>query len=70
LIAVPFFIDRIPTGLLGRAVVCCCLMLPLYMVSVGAQVIAVPGLGPVSGVLAPLVVLVPLTLWRMGRLRT
>jgi lipopolysaccharide export LptBFGC system permease protein LptF len=70
LIAVPFFIDRIPTGLLGRSVMCCCLMLPLYMVSVGAQVIAVPGLGPVSGVLAPLVVLVPLALWRLGGLRT
>ena len=70
LIAVPFFVDRIPMGLLGRAVVSCCVMLPLYMMSVGVQVVAVPGLGPVSGVLVPLVVLVPLALWRVGRLRT
>jgi lipopolysaccharide export system permease protein len=70
LIAVPFFIDRLPGSLLTRAVLCCGIVLPLYMFAAGVQMVALPGLGPIAGVLLPLVVLAPLALWRIGSLRT
>jgi len=70
LIAIPFFIDRLPGELLMRAVLCCAIVLPLYMFGAGAQVVALPGFGPIAGVLLPLVLLVPLAVWRIGTLRT
>jgi len=70
LIAVPFFIDRLPGELLLRAMLCCGIVLPLYMLGAGVQMVPLPGLGPIAGVLLPLVLLVPLAVWRMGTLRT
>ena len=70
LIAVPFFVDRVPGGMLGRALLCCGIVVPLYMVAAGVQVVSVAGLGAIAGVLVPLVILIPAALWRIGRLRT
>ena len=70
LIAVPFFVHRLPGGLMAKTLACCGLVLPLYMVAAGVQVVAVPGVGAMAGVVLPLLVLVPLALWRMGRLQT
>ncbi|MCH2137859.1 MAG: LptF/LptG family permease [Phycisphaerales bacterium] len=70
LIAVPFFVDRVPGGMLGRALLCCGIVVPLYMVAAGVQVVPVAGLGAIAGVLVPLVILIPAALWRIGRLRT
>lgn len=70
LIAVPFFIDRLPGAMLARTVLCCGVVLPLYMFAVGVQMVSLPGMGPVAGVLLPLILLVPLGVWRIGMLRT
>lgn len=70
LIAMPFFVDRLPGGLLLKSVLCCGIVLPLYMVAAGVQVVSIPGIGPLAGVVLPLVLLIPLAVWRLGRLQT
>ncbi|MCH2135470.1 MAG: LptF/LptG family permease [Phycisphaerales bacterium] len=70
LIAAPFFIDRLPGEMLLRTMLCCGLVLPLYMLGVGLQMVPLPPLGPLAGVLAPLVLLTPIACWRVGSLPT
>ena len=70
LVALPFFLDRLPVGLVQRTVTCAAVVLPLYVVVAAAMLVPLPGLSPLLGVFLPLVILLPLGMARFGWLRT
>ena len=70
MVAMPFFLDRLPTGLLQRTVMCALLILPLYIVAAAVMLMPIPGVSPMVGVFLPLVVLMPLGFARFAWLNT
>ena len=70
LIALPFFLDRLPGELLAKAVWCSMLVLPLYFAAAGVMLVPVGGMSVTVGVLLPILVLLPIALARLGMIRT
>ncbi|MCH2153018.1 MAG: LptF/LptG family permease [Phycisphaerales bacterium] len=70
MVAMPFFLDRLPTGLLKRTVSCAALVLPLYIVAAAVMLMPIPGVSSMVGVFLPLVVLMPLGFARFAWLNT
>ena len=70
MVALPFFLDRLPVGLLQRAVLCAAVVLPLYIVAASFMLVPLPVISPVVGVFLPLVMLLPLGFARFAWLRT
>lgn len=70
LIALSFFLDRCPVGLLQRSVICAGVVLPLYIVSAAFMLVPIPGLSPMVSAFLPLVLLLPLGLARFAWMRT
>ncbi|MDG2423466.1 MAG: LptF/LptG family permease [Phycisphaerales bacterium] len=70
LVALPFFLDRLPVGLVQRTVSCAAVVLPLYVIVAATMLVPLPGISPLLGVFLPLVLLLPLGMARYGWLRT
>ncbi len=70
LIALPFFLDRIPGQLLVRSVWCSMVVLPMYFTAAGLMLVPLPGLGVALGVLLPVLILLPVACGRLGMVRT
>jgi hypothetical protein len=70
LIALPFFLDRVPDGLFGRSVKCAGVVIPLYFTAAGLMLIPLPGIGALLESVLPVLLLLPVALIRLGGLRT
>ena len=70
LIALPFFLDRIPGQLLVRSVWCALVVLPAYFTAAGFMLVPLPSLSVALGVLLPVLILLPVGLARLGMVRT
>ncbi|MCH2132973.1 MAG: LptF/LptG family permease [Phycisphaerales bacterium] len=70
LIAMPFFLDRLPGELLRRTIACAAVVLPLYVIAAAAMLVPIGGVSPLLGVFLPLAFLLPLGFARFGWMRT
>ena len=70
IIALPFFLDRLPAGLFLKAIICAGVVLPIYFTAAGVMLVPFPGLSPLLGSALPVLVLLPVALARLGSLRT
>lgn len=70
LIALPFFLDRYPVGLVQRSVICAGVVLPLYITAAAFMLVPIPGLSPMVSAFIPLVLLLPIGLARFAWMRT
>ena len=70
LIALPFFLDRYPVGLVQKSVICAGVVLPLYVTAAAFMLVPIPGLTPMVSAFIPLVILLPLGLARFAWMRT
>ena len=70
LIAIPFFMQREPSGLLSRAILCTALVVPLYLLVAMFMLVPLPGISPVLGAFLPVIVLLPVAMARFGWIRT
>ena len=70
LIALPFFLDRYPVGLVQRSVICAGVVLPLYITAAAFMLVPIPGLSPMVSAFVPLVLLLPIGLARFAWMRT
>ena len=69
-IAAPFFITRLPTGVLSRTIVGAPILVTALMGGVLGASAAVPGLPPLVGVFIPPLILLPLAIAAYGAVRT
>ena len=70
MIALPFFLDRYPVGLVQRSVICAGVVLPLYITAAAFMLVPIPGLSPMVSAFIPLVLLLPIGLARFAWMRT
>ena len=70
LVAIPFFMQREPTRLLSRAVMCTVLVVPMYLFVAMFMLVPLPGISPVLGAFLPVIVLLPVAMARFGWIRT
>ena len=70
MIALPFFLDRYPVGLLQRSVACAGVVLPLYIFAAAFMLVPIPGISPLVSAFLPLILLLPLGLARFAWMRT
>ena len=70
MVGLPFFLDRLPSGLFLKAIICAGVVLPIYFVAAGIMLVPIPGLSPLLGSALPVLVLLPVALARLGSLRT
>ena len=70
LVALPFFLDRYPVGLVQRSVICAGVVLPLYITAAAFMLVPIPGLSPMVSAFVPLVLLLPIGLARFAWMRT
>jgi hypothetical protein len=69
-IGLPFFLDRLPGSLFTRAVRCAAIVLPLYFTAAGMMLVPLGFVGPLVGVLLPVLLLLPVAMMRVGLIRT
>jgi lipopolysaccharide export LptBFGC system permease protein LptF len=69
-IGLPFFLDRLPGSLFTRAVRCAAIVLPLYFTAAGMMLVPLGFVGPLVGVLLPVLLLIPVAMMRVGLIRT
>jgi len=70
MIGLPFFLDREPGGQFPRAIRCAAVVLPVYFTAAGVMLVPLGFVGPLVGVLLPVLVLLPVAMARMGLVRT
>ncbi len=70
LVAIPFFMQREPTRLLSRAIMCTVLVVPMYLFVAMFMLVPLPGISPVLGAFLPVIVLLPVAMARFGWIRT
>ncbi len=70
LIAIPFFMQREPSRLLSRTIMCTALIVPLYLLVAMFMLVPLPGISPVLGAFLPVIVLLPVAMARFGWIRT
>lgn len=70
LIALPFFMQREPSRLLSRTIMCTALIVPLYLLVAMFMLVPLPGISPVLGAFMPVIVLLPVAMARFGWIRT
>ena len=69
-IASPFFISRLPTGIVSRTIVCAPIVITALMGGVFGASAAIPGVPPVLGVFLPALVLLPIAIAAFGAIKT
>jgi lipopolysaccharide export LptBFGC system permease protein LptF len=69
-IASPFFVSRLPTGVLARTMACAPIVVIALMGSVLGTEAAIPGIPPVLGVFVPPLVLLPGAIAAFGAIKT
>ena len=69
-IAAPFFISRLPTGVLGRTMIAAPVLITALMGGVLGASAAIPGMPPLLGVFVPPLVLLPIAIASYGAVRT
>jgi len=70
LIAIPFFMQREPSRLLSRTIMCTALIVPLYLLVAMFMLVPLPGISPILGAFLPVIVLLPVAMARFGWIRT
>ncbi|MCP4757874.1 MAG: LptF/LptG family permease [Planctomycetes bacterium] len=70
IIAIPFFLDRVPGGLFVKSIKCAGLVIPLYFTAAGIMLIPIPGIGSLLESVLPVLVLLPVALLRVGGIKT
>jgi hypothetical protein len=70
MIALPFFLDRLPGGLFLKAIICAGVVLPMYFTAAGIMLVPIPGLSPLLGSALPVLVLLPIAMARIGSVKT
>lgn len=69
-IAAPFFISRLPTGILQRTMTCAPIAVTALIGSVLGASASIPGFPPVLGVFVPPLILLPVAIAAFGAIRT
>jgi lipopolysaccharide export system permease protein len=69
-IAAPFFITRLPTGVLGRTITCAPIAVTALIGGVLGASASLPGIPPILGVFLPPLVLLPIAIAAYGAIRT
>lgn len=69
-IAAPFFVIRIPTGVLSRTMACAPLVITAQMGGVLGASAAIPGIPPIVGVFVPPLILLPIAIAAYGAIKT
>ncbi len=69
-ISIPFFALREPAPILKQAVSCAALSLPILLTSMIMIALPLPSFPPTVGVILPVVVLLPIAVWRMATIKT
>ena len=69
-ISIPFFALREPAPILKQAVRCAALSLPILLTSMIMIALPLPSFPPTVGVILPVVVLLPIAVWRMATIKT
>ncbi len=69
-IGLPFFLDRAPGGQFSKAIRCAGVVLPVYFTAAGLMLVPLGFVGPLVGVVLPVLVLLPIAMARMGQIKT
>ena len=69
-ISIPFFALREPSPILKQAVSCAALSLPILLTAMIVIALPLPSLPPTVGVILPVVVLLPIAVWRIVTMKT
>ncbi len=70
IIALPFFLDRVPDGLFAKSVKCAGVVIPLYFTAAGLMLVPLLGLGPLVEAVVPVLILIPVAMIRLGGIHT
>lgn len=70
IICLPFFLLRLPGDLLLKSVLCAGTAVPLMLGMTIVMIAPLPGLGPLQSAFLPVIVLIPIALWRIGHIQT
>lgn len=69
-ISIPFFALREPANLLAQSVRCAAISIPLMLTSMVMLTVAIPSITPTVGVVLPVVLLLPIAVWRLGAMKS
>lgn len=69
-ISIPFFALREPAPILKQAVSCAALSLPILLTSMIMIALPLPSFPPTVGVILPVVILLPIAVWRIAMVKT
>ncbi len=69
-ICLPFFLLRLPGDLLLKSMLCAATAIPLMLGTTIVMLAPMPGLGPLQSAFLPVIVLIPIALWRIGHIQT
>ena len=69
-ISIPFFALREPAPMLRQAVSCATISLPILLTAMIMIALPLPSMPPTVGVILPVVLLLPIAVWRIGAMKT